>query len=150
MKQVSAAAKMMKKLRSERRSGGLCPYCGEVNDRPGKYYCSRCAEIHNEKKTEWVEKRLVSRICPRCGGELDREGFTCSVCKEKVRLSAAEIKRRYLEAGLCQRCGKEAPMPGVKYCHTCAERDRARRQKQRATEILVDGVENLGSFAEMN
>ncbi|HEX3015132.1 MAG TPA: hypothetical protein VHQ46_01920 [Desulfobacteria bacterium] len=136
-KHTTDAAKMMRALRAERRAAGLCPYCGEKNDRPGKYYCTNCAQRHNEKKAEWIENRLVSHICPKCGGELDREGFTCSKCKQKNSLAVAEIKNRYMQQGLCQRCGKARPKPGVKYCEQCAARDKETRRLRRLKENQV-------------
>ena len=124
---MTHAARMMRNLRAERRAAGLCPYCGERNDRPGKYYCSTCAEHHNQYSARFKAERVVSRICPRCGGELDREGFTCTGCNAKVRAATAEIKRKYREQGLCQTCGKNPPKPGAKYCAACARREQLRR-----------------------
>ncbi|HWJ04016.1 MAG TPA: hypothetical protein VNU93_10065, partial [Verrucomicrobiae bacterium] len=130
----SDAAQMMKAMRARRRAEGLCPYCGEKNDRPGKYYCSSCAEQFNEYSAQYKSNRITSYICPRCGGDLDREGFTCIKCTAKVSASSAEIKRRYREQGLCDRCGKEPPKPGRKYCISCYQRDKTRRLERLETQ----------------
>lgn len=40
-----------------------------------------------------------------------------------------------LEAGLCKACGKAPPLPGMKYCENCRERN-INYHKQRRAELL--------------
>lgn len=135
LKTRTSSAKIMKNLREERRVQGLCPGCGEKNDRPGRYYCSNCAEEHNKRKRIWRQDKIAADICPVCGGELDRDGFSCTTCKERNMGFIEELKRKYREQGLCERCGKYPPKEGAKYCEKCAQRENLTRQIRRGKKV---------------
>ncbi len=69
--------------RKERIAKGLCPNCGEVNDRAPKYLCSSCLVSENQRKLIWAKERVKAGLCPYCPRPIDIEGPYCSVCKEK-------------------------------------------------------------------
>lgn len=66
-------------------------------------------------------------LCPRCGKKLDREGFYCSECLEKVREYHRENRKFYREHGLCTTCGKVKVFGSEKQCPEC----RAKKEQWR-------------------
>ena len=66
-------------------------------------------------------------MCPRCGKPLDREGYYCSECLEKVRVYHRENREFYRKNHLCTECGKNSVPEEERICPEC----RAKRQKIR-------------------
>ena len=85
---------VMRQLRADRISKGLCPTCGEANDRLPRYTCSACLEKSNERARKWRVDRLVARICPQCSGDMDREGWCCAACYQKIKQHMSELRRK--------------------------------------------------------
>ena len=80
--------------RKERIAKGLCPNCGEVNDRAPKYLCSNCLGRENERKRIWAKERIKAGYCPYCARPIDTKGPYCSVCKAK-RIERNRLWRVY-------------------------------------------------------
>lgn len=91
---------------NERITNGTCPKCGQ-KALPGKPYCQVCKDktIERNKLYPWKGKRIYTAndlerirrkrrerqakgLCPECGLKMDREGWACSICTEKLRLRA--------------------------------------------------------------
>ena len=78
--------------RRERIAKGLCPNCGNVNDRIPKYLCSVCLVKENQRKLVWANERIKAGLCPYCSRSIDIKGPYCSVCKEK-RIKRNRLRR---------------------------------------------------------
>lgn len=77
---------------------------------------------------EWYKRRKESGLCPRCGAELDREGYYCSKCLEKVRIYRRENNDFYRKNHLCTECGKYRVPDSQRICPEClAKRDKYRK-----------------------
>ena len=61
-------------------------------------------------------------LCPRCGNPLDREGFYCSECVEKLNRYQRETRELRRLIGLCPTCGKEKLFGDEKQCITCRQK----------------------------
>lgn len=78
--------------RKERIAKGLCPNCGEINDRAPKYLCSDCLVKENERKLVWAKERIKTGLCPYCSRPIDIKGPYCSLCKAK-RIERNRLRR---------------------------------------------------------
>lgn len=65
--------------------------------------------------------------CPRCGKPLDRDGYYCLKCLEKVRMYRRENRNFYRENNICTNCGKVKVPKGERICPEC----RANRENKR-------------------
>lgn len=70
----------------------------------------------NEKR---YKQRRYNGLCPRCGKPLDRDGYYCTECLEKVREYNRANKLFYRENGICVVCGKEMVLGDEKTCPMC-------------------------------
>ena len=50
---------------AQRKADGICYQCGEPTDRPGKAYCSKCAEGHKVRRNARIREGLCSRCYSR-------------------------------------------------------------------------------------
>ena len=88
-----------------------------------------------ERSAEHYKKRIENGLCPRCGKKLDREGFYCTECLEKVRIYHRENKDFFRKNGLCPVCGKEKLIGDEKQCIICREKHYMRRKKPTEEQI---------------
>lgn len=54
------------RTRAKRKQGGLCPYCGEMSERPGKR-CKACLKFDAKEWEKQRDKLLAMNLCPYCG-----------------------------------------------------------------------------------
>ena len=97
------------------------------------------------------QKRREENLCIVCGGKKDREGYHCTVCKDKYN----KLKYRYIlklyGMGICTNCSQERDRLGW-FCSECCKylRDRARTRsaERRANSQCVQcGAKvNSGSY----
>ena len=80
-----------------------------------------------EISARFYKRRKENGLCPRCGKPLDREGYYCSECLEKVRVYHRENREFYRKNHLCTECGKNSVPEEERICPEC----RAKRQKIR-------------------
>ena len=62
---------------------GLCPVCGDANDRVPKYLCSVCLEKENARKLIWAKERVAEGKCPHCQNKTMLGKTYCEECKNK-------------------------------------------------------------------
>ena len=72
-------------------------------------------------------------MCPRCGKPLDREGYYCSECLEKVRVYHRENREFYRKNHLCTECGKNSVPEEERICPECRAK-RANLRKSHTDE----------------
>ena len=144
---VSAATRQ-KEMTDKRISLGLCPRCGEKQDRNG-WYCSKCLKKRNSYMRE--TRRFYSKmsICPICfKNKLFGDEKSCIECREKkrktrkttlaeedrekIRERNRNIYRSRKEKGICTRCGKAKAAYGRTKCVPCLRKD---AQNHRKTDI---------------
>lgn len=88
-----------------------------------------------ERSAEHYKKRIENGLCPRCGKKLDREGFYCTECLEKVRIYHRENKDFFRKNGLCPVCGKTKLMGDEKNCIDCREKHYMWRKKPTEEQV---------------
>src|SRR5690554_49378 len=112
--------------RQRRIAKGLCPSCGEKNDRDA-YYCSTCLVKHNEKARRWAERKRLDKVCPKCGGELDLDTTVCSSCLEEIARKAKKRREERRAQSLCVSCGKVSVKDSdFVVCEDCLDAKRER------------------------
>lgn len=70
--------------RKARIRQGLCPVCGDNNDRAPKYMCSVCLEKENERKKDWAHRRIQAGKCPYCQNKVIPGKPYCEKCKTRT------------------------------------------------------------------
>lgn len=63
--------------------------------------------------------RKDNGLCPRCGQPLDRKGYYCSECLEKVKIYHRENREFFRKNHLCTECGKNKVPDGERICPEC-------------------------------
>ena len=105
-------AKKAKKRRDEWREKGLCTRCGRTWAEPGRRWCKKCENEHNQytkgqdyrqKVNARREERRAAGLCIDCGKPTDGKHSRCEKCAERQRDSVR--KRRIM-----QRIEREAQM----------------------------------------
>lgn len=154
-----------KAMINRRRAAGLCPRCGNENDRDG-YYCNTCLE---RKRGEANEARRFAKslgLCPRCmKASLMPGQKACPECnavdavrkyirrhtdqgyreRANARSEAAQrrLRERRKKDGMCPQCGKRKPRDGKVMCEMCLakkrEYKRIRRYKERDDSLCRCG-----------
>lgn len=64
-------------------------------------------------------KRKENGLCPKCGGEKDREGHYCKTCLEKYRERNRGLRQFYQSIGICPHCRKAKLFGDEKVCLEC-------------------------------
>lgn len=118
----------MGNIKAERKSKGLCPYCGNILDRSG-YCCESCKEYHNTWNKNYVLKKLENGQCSSCGKELDREGWFCKACAKRLNNRATIRAAERRANNLCVQCG--TPTDGGSYCNRCRDMRMKRYYKKK-------------------
>ena len=70
--------------RKARIRQGLCPVCGDNNDRAPKYMCSDCLEKENARKSDWAHRRIREGKCPYCQNKVIPGRPYCEGCKGRI------------------------------------------------------------------
>lgn len=134
-----------KKMTDKRIRLGLCPKCGEKQDRDG-WYCSKCLKKRNSYLKESREFYSKIGICPICcKNKLFGDEKSCIECREKKRKTRKttikeedrqkirEQKRNTYrirkENGICTRCGKKKAAYGRTKCALCLKKDAQNHMK---------------------
>lgn len=124
-KKTSDKAYSIRVVREERRSKGLCPVCGQPNDRHPKYNCSACLEKHNQRTTKWRMQQLIDKTCPQCGNPLDRDGWCCQSCYEKLKGSMSDLRSIRKAQHKCVWCGEDSGEESI--CPVCKDKRKNRK-----------------------
>lgn len=85
-------------------------------------------------KMRYLDKRKQG-LCPRCVKPLDREGYYCSVCLEKVNRYGAENRKFYRSMGICPTCGKNKLFGAEKTCLECVAKACEYAAKKRKQDV---------------
>ena len=86
-----------------------------------------------EISARFYKRRKENGLCPRCGKPLDREGYYCSECLEKVRVYHRENREFYRKNHLCTECGKNSVPEEERICPECRAK-RANLRKSHTDE----------------
>ena len=86
-----------------------------------------------EISARFYKRRKENSLCPRCGKPLDREGYYCSECLEKVRVYHRENREFYRKNHLCTECGKNSVPEEERICPECRAK-RANLRKSHTDE----------------
>lgn len=86
------------------------------------------ALTQKERSRKCYENRKNNGLCPVCGKILDRKGFYCSECLEKVNQYHRECKDFYRQNSICPVCGKEKLFGVEKQCISCRQKAYERRK----------------------
>lgn len=89
------------------------------------------ALTQKERSAKSYKNKRDNGLCPRCGNVLDRKGYYCSSCLEKVNQYHRDNRRFYIENGICPVCGKEKLYGDEKQCISC--RQKAYERKKSST-----------------
>lgn len=81
-----------------------------------------------ERSYKAYRNRKDNGLCPRCGEPLDREGYYCSACLEKVREYNRKNREFYRKNHLCTACGRVAVPEGERICPECRVKQNNRRK----------------------
>lgn len=77
------------------------------------------ALTQKERSAKLYKRRKENNLCPRCGKSLDRDGFYCTECLEKVRTYKRESRAFFRENNICTECGKKIVPVGQATCPEC-------------------------------
>ena len=135
------------RIRSERKTNGLCTRCGGKLDDPKKTTCFKCREYLKDRRAKF----LLLGICPICGKErICGEEKMCIVCtdktrerdkekrknneklKEEKRIYGRNLTKSRKDQGLCPRCGKRKMTEGFQTCALCRYRVTEKSRERRA------------------
>lgn len=108
----------VRERRAALRKQGLCVRCRAKNDRPGKYYCSRCAERIKKFVSNQKARRSQSGLCVICGRN-KTAGKRCEYCRVTAGGNPESCKRRrgkLRDEGRCLRCGVSKGEIHKSYC----------------------------------
>lgn len=99
-----------RKVEQERRKQGLCG-CGRI-PRLNRKLCLKCAERGKKGSNEKRVKTQQKGLCVHCYKNKAIPGSYCLVCKEKVRNTAREERKKILDVygSLCICCGETEPV----------------------------------------
>lgn len=83
----------------DRRSAGVCGYCGKREPAPGSGMCEKCRDAVRYSQAKYRKNR-------------------CFEISERRRLR----RNAFIEAGLCASCGKKPAVAGITLCQSCREK----------------------------
>lgn len=87
------------------------------------------ALTRQEINKNFYKRRKENGLCQKCGNKLDREGYYCSVCLEKVREYEKETRDFCRKNHICTECRKERVYGSDKICFECRAKKNNRRAK---------------------
>lgn len=107
------------------------------------------ALTQKERSARHYKNRKENGLCPRCGNPLDRDGYYCKNCLEKVREYRRGNRIFYINNHICTECGKVKVFGTDRICPECrVKRDKYRKnmideQKARYKENLKKQQKSL-------
>lgn len=91
--------------------------------------------VYTDKdKIRYLDKRKQG-LCPRCRKPLDRQGYYCSKCLQKLRDYNKETRRFLKTIGICPTCGKNKLFGDEKTCPECVAKACEYEVKTREKDI---------------
>lgn len=120
----------------ERKTQGICTYCGSQPATKGYTHCDRCREKESIKRKQRNEMRKSAGMCTKCGKNAAREGkTTCYECAESNSQYHSELYHWYKANGICVQCGQEKAARGKTLCLVCkSDRDEKNRRRGKKTD----------------
>lgn len=122
---------------------GICPRCGNLNDRPDKTYCTECKKKHTEQSRLNRAFFKANNLCSLCGkNKVFGDEKRCPECRAKEanystlkrekdreqlreygRIRYHEKMQKCKEQHLCTKCGTELPADyKYKRCDKCRQK----------------------------
>lgn len=81
-----------------------------------------------------INKRREQNLCQNCGKQLDRDGFYCINCRNKITDYNTETRHFFQSIGICPRCQKVRLYGDEKICPECNAYSYEHIMQERATE----------------
>lgn len=85
-----------------------------------------------KKRIEYTRRRRISEgKCPKCGKEMDRQGYYCITCLAKCDEYTRENRAFWRANNICPECGKERLFGTEKTCIGCRQKQYKWKQKNK-------------------
>lgn len=124
---------MNKKTYEERKSKGLCVYCGAIPETKG-VACNKCKERNKQTRSKNKQYAQKAHICNRCFRNKVEVGLICYDCLEKAAEYREKNKDKIHETSkiyykntydklkkekICTQCRKRKAKEGKTMCKVC-------------------------------
>jgi hypothetical protein len=99
----------------------LCPQCGLVNDRKGKWICSACEERTKAYRSKRAASSGAFHLCRQCRAQIEPGSSfrICGRCRNRNNDRQRVTRSLRVDRGTCKRCGKSPTAAGRVLCESC-------------------------------
>jgi hypothetical protein len=118
---------------------GFCMTGGKKHGSPveGHKLCQLCLD----KKRTHIQKKIVKHECISCTKPAAPNNHKCQSCID----TAKNQRKANISASMCADCGKQSPLPNVKTCAVCNEKNR-KKDVARAKRIKEEIRKHYGDL----